>query len=76
MRYLLAGPVFLFMVLLVAGAVTGRVRMQSCCSTNDPETSDPARDLRGKSDGSRGPMGNGDVDPLTGLAIDPTLRVR
>jgi hypothetical protein len=42
--YLLATPVFLFLVALVVGGVTGRVQVSSCCSI-----ADPSRDLRMRS---------------------------
>jgi hypothetical protein len=32
MKYLVAAPVVLFMVWLVVGALTGRVKARSCCS--------------------------------------------
>ena len=40
-RYLVATPLVIFMVVLAIGALTGRVRARSCCSP--PEV---ARDLR------------------------------
>lgn len=41
MTYLVAAVVVLFLVVLVLGAVTGRVRTTSCCVPSDPR-----RDLR------------------------------
>jgi hypothetical protein len=40
-QYVLGAVVVLFIVALVAGAVTGRVRMRGCCTVADPR-----RDLR------------------------------
>jgi hypothetical protein len=40
-RYLIGGVVILFLVLLLLGALTGRVKAQSCCAVADPD-----RDLR------------------------------
>lgn len=36
LRYLIAAPLILLMVLLAAGALTGRVRARSCCAPADP----------------------------------------
>jgi hypothetical protein len=36
-----AAPIVLFLVLLLVGAVTGRVRVRTCCAVTDP-----ARDAR------------------------------
>jgi hypothetical protein len=36
-RYVVAAPVVMFLVLLVVGAVTGRVRVASCCSVPSAE---------------------------------------
>lgn len=52
--YLIGALVIAFLVFLVVGALTGRVRAQSCCSL----TSDPATDLRMR--GSE-PTSKGDV---------------
>jgi hypothetical protein len=41
MQYVFGVPVLLFLVALVYGGLTGRVRMTSCCAV-----ADPARDLR------------------------------
>jgi len=41
MEYLLGGIVLVFLLLLVVGAVTGRVNLRSCCSI-----ADPSRDMR------------------------------
>jgi hypothetical protein len=41
MQYVFGVPVLLFLVALVYGGVTGRVRMTSCCAV-----ADPAKDLR------------------------------
>lgn len=41
MAYLFAIPVVLFLIVLVVGGLTGRVRTSPCCST-----ADPSRDLR------------------------------
>lgn len=35
-QYLIGGVVIAFLVLLVVGAVTGRVKSRSCCSVADP----------------------------------------
>lgn len=35
MEWVIASPVVLFIVFLVVGAVTGRVRMKSCCAKAD-----------------------------------------
>jgi hypothetical protein len=40
-RYVVAAPIVLFLVLLLVGAVTGRVRVRTCCAV-----ADPARDAR------------------------------
>ena len=39
-RYLIAAPIVIGMVLLAVGAVRGRVRVRSCCAA------DASRDLR------------------------------
>ena len=36
-KYLLAAPLVLFLILLIIGGLTGRVRLQSCCSIADPD---------------------------------------
>lgn len=41
MRYLLGGLVLLYVVFLIIGLITGRVKIKSCCAIADPE-----RDLR------------------------------
>lgn len=41
MQYAVGGFVALFLLALVVGAVTGRVRARSCCTPTDPR-----RDLR------------------------------
>lgn len=41
MEYVVGGVVVAFLLLLVFGALTGRLRMQSCCAPVDP-----TRDLR------------------------------
>ena len=41
MAYVFGVPVLLFLVALVYGGLTGRVRMSSCCSI-----ADPSQDLR------------------------------
>jgi hypothetical protein len=41
MRYLIAAPIIILMVLLAVGALTGRVRARNCCAP-----ADPAADLR------------------------------
>ena len=41
MQYVFGVPVLLFLVAIVYGGLTGRVRMTSCCAV-----ADPARDLR------------------------------
>ncbi|HET7430790.1 MAG TPA: hypothetical protein VFJ89_04725 [Nocardioides sp.] len=41
MAYVFGIPVLLFLVALVYGGVTGRVRLSSCCAVADPR-----RDLR------------------------------
>jgi hypothetical protein len=41
MQYVFGVPVALFLVALVYGGLTGRVRLTSCCAL-----ADPARDLR------------------------------
>ena len=48
-RYLLAAPIVIGMVLLAVGAVRGRVRVRSCCAV-----ADPARDLRMRGAGTDG----------------------
>ena len=40
MQYVLAGLVVAFVMYVVVGAITGRIRVRSCCAA------DPARDLR------------------------------
>ena len=40
-RYLVATPLVIFIVLLVVGALTGRVQVRNCCSI-----ADPSKDLR------------------------------
>lgn len=35
-QYLIGGVVIVFLVLLVLGAITGRVRSRKCCSVADP----------------------------------------
>jgi hypothetical protein len=40
-RYLLGSAVVIFLVLVVVGGLTGRVRAQNCCSIADPD-----KDLR------------------------------
>lgn len=35
-QYVIGGVVIAFLVLLVLGAVTGRVRSRSCCTISDP----------------------------------------
>ena len=40
-QYLLGGAVVLFLVTLVFGAITHRVKLRSCCAV-----ADPSRDLR------------------------------
>ena len=40
-QYILGGAVVVFLVLLVVGAVTGRVHVRGCCSI-----AEPGRDLR------------------------------
>ncbi len=41
MAYVLGIPVLVFLVVLVYGGITGRVRLSSCCAVADPR-----RDLR------------------------------
>jgi hypothetical protein len=41
MAYVLGIPVLVFLVALVYGGITGRVRLSSCCAVADPR-----RDLR------------------------------
>lgn len=41
MAYVFGVPVLLFLVALVYGGLTGRVRLSSCCAV-----ADPTRDLR------------------------------
>jgi hypothetical protein len=36
MAWLFAAPLVVFLVVLAAGAVTGRVRTRSCCTPTDP----------------------------------------
>lgn len=36
LQYLVGGVVIVFLVLLILGAVTGRVKSRSCCSVADP----------------------------------------
>ncbi len=43
MELILGGIVVAFLVLVLVGAVTGRVKAQSCCSMS---ATDPRRDLR------------------------------
>jgi hypothetical protein len=38
MQYVFGVPVLLFLVALVYGGLTGRVRMTSCCAVADPAT--------------------------------------
>lgn len=52
-RYVVAAPLVLFLVLLVVGGLTGRVRVRSCCSPPDlasdsvrRETSPAAGEMR------------------------------
>jgi hypothetical protein len=35
-QYLIGGLVIAFLVVLVVGAVTGRIKSRSCCSVADP----------------------------------------
>ena len=35
-EYLLGGLIVVFLVLLVVGGLTGRVKMRSCCAIADP----------------------------------------
>ena len=43
-QYLIGGVVIAFLVLLLLGAITGRVKSRSCCSISDPR-----QDLRMRS---------------------------
>ena len=43
--YLLGGAAAAFLVLLVVGGITGRVRITSCCAIADPTRDAPMRDL-------------------------------
>ena len=36
LEYLIGGVVIAFLVFLVVGAITGRVKSRSCCSISDP----------------------------------------
>jgi len=47
-RYVLGGLVLLFLALLIVGAISGRVRMQSCCAV-------PAEKDARMRDGEKGP---------------------
>jgi hypothetical protein len=44
MAWVFAVPVAVFVVLLVVGSVTGRVRMTSCCAVADPRCDARMRD--------------------------------
>jgi hypothetical protein len=41
MQYLIAVPLIVFVVALIVGALTGRVKVGTCCAASDPR-----RDLR------------------------------
>lgn len=45
LRYLIAAPLLIFVVALVVGSLTGRVKVQSCCGAPPPD-----RDLRLRTD--------------------------
>ena len=46
-EYVIGGLIIAFLALLAVGAITGRVRAQSCCAVADPE-----QDLRMRKDAS------------------------
>lgn len=46
-EYLIGGVVMVFLVALIVGGLTGRVRARGCCSVADPSQDPRMREQRG-----------------------------
>ena len=51
MVYLLGGIVVLYIIAMAVGALTGRVRIQSCCGFSDPRRAPRLRAAASRDDG-------------------------